>query len=286
MLLKRFDTYIGENGLVETPPDYMFVDWIYIDGLSMHHPPKVLGQTCLNMFYYKALKISARIYSEMGCSDKAEVCCEKAENLKNAVNLLLFDKEKQMYFEGLNTPTPKHLLDRFMPQNTDKRYYLKHSNILAAYTEICDRETAIMLLKKVMDDEIKGDVQPYFMHYLLEAIYENGLSGEDTLKVIEKWKKPIRECNKGMVEGFVPPEPTYNFDHSHAWGGTPLYSLPKALLGFEIVKPGMKEIKINPDLLGLEYADIKMPTPFGILSVSLKKGEEAKIKVPNEIVVN
>ena len=30
---------------------YMFVDWIEIDGLSLHHPPKALGQTCLNLFY-------------------------------------------------------------------------------------------------------------------------------------------------------------------------------------------------------------------------------------------
>ena len=39
MLLNRFSGYVGDNGLIETPPDYMFVDWIYIDGISMHHPP-------------------------------------------------------------------------------------------------------------------------------------------------------------------------------------------------------------------------------------------------------
>ena len=51
LLLERFERYIGENGIIEYPPDYMFVDWLAPDGISMHHPPKALGQTCLNMFY-------------------------------------------------------------------------------------------------------------------------------------------------------------------------------------------------------------------------------------------
>ena len=45
---------------------------------------------------------------------------------------------------------------------------------------------------------------------------------------------------------FVKPEPTYRFDHSHAWGGTPLYALPKALLGLEIIEPGMAAISLSP----------------------------------------
>ena len=60
MLLARFSTYVGENGLIENPPDYMFVDWIYIDGITMHHPPKCLGQSVLNMFYY----IRVRFYGK------------------------------------------------------------------------------------------------------------------------------------------------------------------------------------------------------------------------------
>jgi hypothetical protein len=39
MLLARFDTYVGENGLIENPPDYMFVDWIYIDDITIELIP-------------------------------------------------------------------------------------------------------------------------------------------------------------------------------------------------------------------------------------------------------
>ena len=172
-----------------------------------------------------------------------------------------------------------------MPQNTDKRYYLKHSNILAVYCGICDGEKAKMLIEKVMSEKIEGDYQPYFAHYLFEAIYKCGLRDRYTLKVAEKWKKPVEECEKGLAEGFVKPEPTYSFDHSHAWGGTPLYSVPKALTGFEITKPGMSEITLSPSLLGLDEATVEIPIGNDIMKIELKKGAEPVITKPDGITV-
>lgn len=284
-LLQRFEDYVGDNGLIETPPDYMFIDWLYIDGISLHHPPKALGQSCLNMFYFGALKTAEKIFSALNDTAMAENCRLKASALQSAVNSLLFDPERQMYFEGLNTPTPEHLLYRYMPQNVEKRYYRKHANILAAYFGICERTTAQDLLRRIMQDEIEGDYQPYFAHFLLEAIYRNGLREEFTRPVLERWKAPVRECSKGLAEGFVPPEPTYKFDHSHAWGGTPLWSLPLALTGLDILEPGMKKLAFSPALLGLEQANVELPTPFGLVTLEMAKGKNPVITAPDEIEI-
>lgn len=285
LLLNRFETYVGKNGIVETPPDYMFVDWIYIDGISMHHPPKALGQTCLNMFYFGALDAAAKIYNALKDNAMSEACIRKRELLRNAINENLFNKKKGLYFEGKNTKTPDELISQYMPQNVRKRYYLKHSNILAAYFGVCDRERARSLIEKIMTDKCPGDYQPYFAHFLLEAIYRTGLRDKYTLSVIERWKKPVSECQKGLVEGFIPPEPTYSFDHSHAWGGTPLYSLPKALLGLDIIKPGFSEIEIDPSLMGLEKAAVEVPTPYGKITCKLERGAEPIIKTPEGVIV-
>jgi hypothetical protein len=286
LLLARFETYVGDNGLIEDPPDYMFVDWIYIDGISMHHPPKALGQTVLNMFYFMALNYAERIYRQTG-DTASEVNCNKKKNvLQQAVNTLLYDSEAGMYFEGLNTPIPDEQVNIWQPQNVEKRYYLKHSNIMAAYTMICDQDTARSLIEKVMNDEIAGNVQPYFQHYLLEAIEKHGLKDKYTLKVIERWKQPVRDCNKGLVEGFYAPEPTYSFDHSHAWGGTPLYSLPKALTGIEVVEAGYKQIRLKPSLLGLKQARVEIPTPKGMIICETEQGSEPKITVPDGIALS
>ncbi|MBQ6932080.1 MAG: hypothetical protein IJN38_08125 [Clostridia bacterium] len=273
MLLDRFAAYVDDNGIIETPPDYMFIDWLYIDEISLHHPPKALGQTCLNMFYYGALTTAVKIFDILGEGAMAAECTKKAESLKNAVNTLLFDEEKQMYFEGLNTPTPEHLLNKWMPQNTAKRYYRKHANILAAYVGICDKALAKSLLHRIMSDEIEGEYQAYFAHYLFEALYRNDLRNEYTLTVAQRWKQPVKDCTKGLAEGFIPPEPSYSFDHSHAWGGTPLYSVPKALTGLEILEASYRKISLSPSLLGLDKATTEIPTPYGLITVTQRDGK-------------
>ena len=286
LLLQRFRTYLGSNGLLETPPDYMFVDWIYIDGISLHHPPKALGQTVLNLFYFNALQTAAEIYSFIQEPAMARRCSEEQEALRNAINTQLYDQEKGLYFEGLNTKTPDELLRDFMPQNTDKRYYLKQSNILAACFGVCSDEKARDLIHKIMSDECPGDYQPYFAHFLLEAIRRCGLRERYTIPVLNRWKQPVKDCPKGLVEGFLPPEPTYCFDHSHAWGGTPLYSLPMALLGLSILKPGMTELSLRPSLLGREEAVVELPTPYGVVTCRLKQGQLPEISHPKEITVH
>ena len=196
---------------------------------------------------------------------------------------MLFDAERGIYFEGLNTPIPEELINHWQSQNVEKRYYLKHSNIMAAYTSVCDEETAVLLLEKIMNDEIEGEVQPYFLHYLLEAIYSHGLREKYTLKVIDRWRSAVERCNKGLVEGFVEPEPGYSFDHSHAWGGTPLYSLPKALLGLTVVEPGCKRIRLDPSLLGLDFAKVEMPTEYGSLVCEMERCKEIRISAPTGV---
>jgi hypothetical protein len=89
-----------------------------------------------------------------------------------------------------------------------------------------------------------------------------------------------------LVEGFYAPEPTYHFDHSHAWGGTPLCSLPKALTGISIIDPGYKKIRLAPSLLGLEWATVEIPTPYGMIICDMKQGCEPDITVPDGVILD
>ncbi|MBQ8402134.1 MAG: hypothetical protein IJX14_09420, partial [Clostridia bacterium] len=242
ILLERFATYLGENGIIENPPDYMFIDWLFPDEISTHHPPKALGQTCLNLFYYGALRTAAKIYDLLNEPAMSRKMDADAGTIQPKICEILYDAEKGLFFEGLNTPTPEHLLYYYMPQNVEKRYYRKHANILAAYFGIMDKPTCQAILEKVMTDESLGEIQPYFAHFLLDAIYRNGLRDQYTLQILEDWKAPVKECPCGLADGFIKPEPTYSFDHSHAWGGTPAYALPLALTGLELLEPGYKKI--------------------------------------------
>ncbi len=288
ILLERFETYLGDNGLIENPPDYMFIDWLYPDGINLHHPPKALGQSCLNLFYYGALRTAAKICRTLNEDAMARTYTKAANALQTAICELLYDKERGLFFEGLNTPTVAHLVSDDMPQNVEKRYYRKHSNVLAAYFGVIDRDTAVSVLHKVMTDETLGDIQPYFMHFLLDAVYRNGLRETYTRQILEQWKAPCKDCTKGLAEGFIAPE-GYVFDHSHAWGGTPAYALPLALSGLTVLTPGYAKINLCPKLLGLDFAHVEIPTPRGLIKIDMTRDADGKqvntFDVPDGITV-
>jgi hypothetical protein len=207
-------------------------------------------------------------------------------SLKENIDKLLFDDEKGIYFEGLNHKIPEEQVCEWeQPQNTDKRYYLPHSNILACCYGVADGDKARSILTKVMRDEWPCSYQPYFAHFMFEALYKAGLRDEFTLELAQRWKEPIKKCDKGLVEGFISPDENYTFDHSHAWGGSPLYSIPKAICGFEVLEPAMKKIKLTPTLLGLDFARVEIPTPYGDIVVTQEKGNDAEIICPKEIEI-
>lgn len=284
ILLDRFATYVGDTGLVETPKSFMFIDWLYIDEISLHHPPKALGQTCLNMFYHKALTTAAQIYEALGSSEEAAVYLKKATALRAAINTHLYDADRDLYFEGLNTPTPEDQLWQYLPQNIENRYYRKHGNVLAVYCGVYEGDAAAFL-RKVLEDDSLGEYQPYFAHFVLEAVHMAGLSAEYTLPLCDAWKTAYQQCSKGLQEGFIKPEPTYHFDYSHAWGGTPRYAVPLALSGLEILEPGFRRIRLHPQLLGLDHALVEIPTPYGFIRIKLASGCVPQIDCPPEIVL-
>ena len=283
LLLDRFRSYLGENGLVETPPSFMFVDWLVVDGISLHHPPKALGQTCLNLFYYGALSAAARIEDALARPGGAARYRAEAAVLRRAINEQLYDPAHGLYFEGLNTPTPARLVGQYMPENVEKRYYRIHANVLAACFGVA--ENGAELLSRALRDPALGVYQPYFAHFVLEAVLRCGLREEFTMEILSQWKEPVLACPTGLPEGFYPPEPTYRFDRSHAWGGTPLYALPMALTGLEMVEPGFRAVRLSPAPLGLAFSRVEIPTPYGLITVEQKEGCPPVIQLPREITL-
>ena len=278
-MLHRFSGFEDSNGIIDDVTNYMFVDWVYIDGYRMSCPPRALGETFLNALYYNALKITSAIYYEMGLLDRSEYYKEKSKAFHKVFNNMFFDKEKGLYFDGRNKPNE---VNRCMPENSDKRYHTIYSNTLAVLYGLCDKEAGREIMERFIEDKDFQEPQPYFMHFVLEAITEVGLFEKYGMKLILKWEKLVNECNKGMKEVWKTFE-GYETDFSHGWGSTPTYQLPTRLLGLEILKPGFEAIRLNPKLFGLEWAKINLPTPKGIISAYLCQDKEAEIHLPEGI---
>ena len=69
------------------------------------------------------------------------------------------------------------------------------------------------------------------------------------------------------------------FRHSlcHGWASGPTAWLSQHVLGVEIVEPGYKVVKINPHLGDLEWVEGAVPTPYGDIKVSHRKGADGKV---------
>ncbi len=270
-LLRRFEAYRGPSGLLENPPDWMFLDWLVVEGHSLHHPPRALGQTALNAWYAGALDAAAEL---RGAATPAAA----AEELRRAARAALFDAEAGLWIDGLDTPDEG--LPPWRPANPrGLRRHGAHANVLAALFGLSEGDEARAVLRRALSGDL-GPIQPWFAHWALEATAKLGLFGELGMPLLRRWIPSVEACAKGLAEGWHAPEPGYAFDHSHAWGGTPAWQLPVRLLGLRILEPGFRRIELAPGLHGLAWADIGLPTPFGLLRARLRADREPELEIP------
>ncbi len=280
-VLRKMDSYTDDSVLISNPPSFMFVDWTWRGEYNMHHPPKAMGQAVLNAFYYNAINTASKLYKYLGKAEESAHLHVKSLTVKTAFNRTFFDSERNLYFDGLNDETPN--VSEYMPRNISGRYFSKYTNTLAVLFGICDEKSGADILERALYCEGLDNVQPYFMHFILEALYKVDLFGEYGLKEIKRWNSAVRECSKGMKEAWITFE-GYKFDYSHAWGATPTYQLPSKISGIEIIEAGMKKIRIKPNLFGLDSAKMKIPTPYGTIDIEFKDGEPI-VNVPREIEI-
>jgi len=280
-LFACFEGYLGENNLIDNPPDYMFVDWMVAEGYSLHHPPKYLGQAVLNAFYYRALCTAAELGGTLGWPETEDWRRQAAE-FRPAFNRAFYDAERGLYIDGLPGDGPEPT--KWQPSNQPRRHFSRYPNILAALYGLCDETEGVRLTRLMADDNTDlAPIQPYFMNFLLQAVERYGLYEELGMKLLKKWTPSVKACSKGLQEGWYKPEEGYSFDHSHAWGGCPAYFIPAMLTGLKVSGHGYRRITLSPKLYGLQFAEVTFPTPFGEIRCAMREGEPPQISVPKEI---
>ncbi len=276
-LIDTFTGYRGKNGLLSESPNYMFMDWVDIAGFPGHHPPAVIGQGYLTAFYYRALEDVRRVAKLVGEPSREAECVRLRSEVKSAFERELWSEGKGLYRDGkpFQTSVPP---GQWLPADKEIETFTSHVNILAVLYDLAPKERSAAILEKAMASEA-FTCQPYFMHFVFEALAHAGLFEKHAIKQMKRWK--IVEETQSLREMWAVG------DLSHAWGATPLRQLSRHVLGVSLLEPGGKRVAITPKSCGLTHAKGAVPLPIGDVKVEwavANGGMNLKIEIPKGCV--
>ena len=81
----------------------------------------------------------------------------------------------------------------------------------------------------------------------------------------------------------------YRHSLCHGWSSGPVAFLNDFVLGIVPIEAGCKTVRIKANLGNLKWAEGTFPTPYGVIYVRHKKGEndtvKSIVKAPNEVTI-
>ena len=265
LTLQRALAWRGEEGLLSQAPNYMFVDWIELGGANYHHPPAAQGMGALTAFAVRALRRAAWLTRQLDENETEAADWETAAAaLADAFRICLFDPERRMYRDGLRgiSRQPTH---GYLPPDGATDIFTRHTNILAVWAGIVTGSEAAELMRRVLADPSLPEPQPYFQHYLFDALSAAGVFQDHARAQLDLWRPMLAAHPYSLREMWT------GGDYSHAWGGTPLVQLSRRILGVEPLEPGWRAVRVHPQTLDLDWAHGTVPTPHGDITVAWRR---------------
>ncbi len=286
-LMDTYASWRGTNGLISEAPNYMFMDWVTIGGFGCHHPPAVIGQGYLTAFYYHGLEMASRVASLAGDSARVAEYGKRRGEIADAFNRELWVADKGLYRDGKPFQTSVKPY-QWLPADTDIETFSPHVNLLAVLYDLAPKDRQRAIVETVMAEK-PLNTQPWFMHWVFQALDHAGLFDRYGTTQMRRWKivketQSFREMWNGG-------------DLSHGWCSTPLVQMSARVLGVTPTAPGFTTFAVCPQVCDLTWAKGVVPTPHGdvavswtwsdgtiTLDVTVPDGTEADVILPDKTV--
>ena len=212
--------------------------------------------TAVNAFYYYNLKLMTEIATVLNKTEDAEFYKKKAKLVKATINSKLFDAKKGYYIDGEGST-----------------HSALHANMLPLAFDLVPEEHVATVAEFVKSRGMACSV--YGAQYLLEGLYKNNEAeyASSLISNIEgdrNWWNMIQVGSTMTLEAWdVKYKP--NADWNHAWGTAPLNAITRYMWGIKPKMAGFKVADINPQLAGLTFTSIKVPTKQGFILAEYKQ---------------
>jgi alpha-L-rhamnosidase len=251
--------------------------WPFVDWSANLYGDTPEARRATQFEFYRAFRDAAFLLRETGDTDVADQSEKRAEALRSAAELSLFDTKTGTFGDRWQT------------------------NAMAIYSGIATPAETAAIRKQIFADIDASklpdyDVSPYYGDYILEALAQAGdLPG--AMNFLRMWwGGMIQEGATSFWEGYDPrwqKVDFHNFLHAdagvgyqvslaHGWSSGPTSWLTEHVLGIEVTSPGYRTVMIAPNLLGLDYMKGAQPTPNGEIRVEFhaRSGIDGTVEIP------
>lgn len=273
-LLKVMDADFDQNNLfINKQKVWLFVDW----------SPELVADTpetrrATQIEYYRAYREAAYLLGELGDTSHADFYRQRAETIRESENRHYLDASTGTYGPRWQTNAMAVLSGMATPQ----QYSALWKNVLSKVNQ--DSYTAPI-------------ISPYYNYYVVTAMAEMGHRPEALNWIRKYWGGMLAEGATSFWEAYdlrwpkdnshlnLQADGTTGFFVSlaHGWSSGSAAWLMEQVLGIQPTEAGFRKVTIRPDLLDLEWAKGAEPTPRGLLSVSMKKGQPLLLDLPSGV---
>lgn len=210
--------------------------------------------TVINAFHAHALNLMSRIAVVLGKAEDSTFFANRARLVSKRINDILFDHDNGIYVDGEGS-THSSL----------------HSNMFMLAFDLVPPERKPAVIEFVKSRGMACSV--YGAQHLLDALYQNG-EADHALDLMtathdRSWWNMIQVGSTMTLEAW---DITYkkNLDWNHAWGAAPANIVGRYILGVRPLEAGCRRIAIEPQPGWLEHASGTVPTPMGLVHVTLE----------------
>lgn len=228
--------------------------------------------TVINSFFYENMKIMSEFANILGKTQEALDFEYRAAKAKKAVNEQMFDKERGVYVDGIDTD-----------------HASLHANMMPLAFGLVPEEHFQSVVDYVKSRGMACSV--YGAQFLMDGLYNAG-EADYALELLaskakRSWYNMIRVGSTISLEAWDY-EYKINLDWNHAWGAAPANVIPRGLWGIKPKTPGFGIASIKPQMSKLKSSEIEVPTVRGTIKANYKYNgarlQTYTIEIPGNMV--
>ena len=243
------------------------VDWPIVERDGFVFTPV---NTVVNAFYIRSLGMMSEMAAALGKDAEAATYSAMAAKAHASFQLLLFDRAKGAYRDGVDTD-----------------HSSQHASLFPLAFGLVPAEYVPAVVDAVQRRDMACSV--YAAQYLMDGLFAHE-AGTRALELItaptdRSWRHMVESGTTISWEAWdMKYKP--NQDWNHAWGAAPANLFPRHVLGAEAASPGWKQARIRPNTGTLSYAKGKIPTPLGPIEVGWENKSSFQMRLELPVGMN